>query len=121
MQYSSLKVCVQDTEESPILHEISMLRHLRTCAQTKPDHPGLLFTRLAEEIFEIQGPFGGRHYCIVSKPQAGSLRSLQEIFPNGILPKLLVRSLMHRLLLSLNFLHAEGGVVHTGKDAELMS
>ena len=70
-QYTSLKVCVsQDTESSPILNEINMLRRLKRFADTdQRDHPGIGFTRFAEDIFEIDQAFlHGRHYCIALKP-----------------------------------------------------
>ncbi|MCJ1373452.1 hypothetical protein MMC20_004680 [Loxospora ochrophaea] len=111
-QYTSLKVCVQDdSETSPILNEVKMLQRLGKLAQEK-DHPGLDFTRLASDVFEVDGPTG-RHYCIAAKPQGGSLRTLQETFPNAILPKLLVRSLVHRLFFSVNWLHVTCDVIHT--------
>ena len=115
MRYVSIKVCIQDTESSPIFNEISMLRHLRRCGDKRPDSPGLLFTRLADDIFELDSPSGGRHYCIVSKPHASNVRSLQEHFPDAIVPKLLVRSLIHRVLFSVAFLHATCNVAHTGR------
>ncbi|KAK4987165.1 hypothetical protein LTR66_007669 [Elasticomyces elasticus] len=111
-QYTSLKVCVQDdAEASPVINEVRMLRRLGKFAQDA-DHPGLDFTRLASDIFEIDGQFG-RHHCIATKPQGSSLRTLQETFTDAILPKILVKSLIHRLLFSINWLHATCGVVHT--------
>ncbi|RJE24171.1 STYKc [Aspergillus sclerotialis] len=86
-----------------------MLRRLKQFAEK--DHPGLDFTRLANDIFELEGP-SGCHYCIASKPQGNSVRTLQETFPNAMLPKLLVKSLIHRLF-SANWLHATCGVAHT--------
>ncbi|KAF2813565.1 kinase-like protein [Mytilinidion resinicola] len=117
-EYTSLKVCIQDdTETSPILNEIKMLRRLADVAKQplKPghdDHAGQLFTRFARDIFEIQGPTG-RHHCIAMKPQGNSVRTLQERSADGKLPKLLVRSIIHRLWFSINWLHAGCGVVHT--------
>ena len=89
-----------------------MMHYLKQRAEEE-DHPGLDFTRLATDIFEITGPTGS-HYCIASKPQGCSVRFLQENFSNGKLPKLLVRSLMHRLSFSVNWLHASCGTIHTG-------
>jgi serine/threonine-protein kinase SRPK3 len=89
-----------------------MLQRLGKFAQ-EGDHPGLDFTRLARDIFEIDGP-SGRHTCIAMRPQSCSVRTLQEIFPDAILPKNLVKSLVHRLLFSINWFHATCGVVHTG-------
>ncbi|KAK3113767.1 hypothetical protein LTR53_008600 [Teratosphaeriaceae sp. CCFEE 6253] len=112
--YSCLKVCVHDdTEASPILNEVRMLRHLEEMAkEDTDDHPGLDFTRLADEIFQIEGP-AEQHYCMASKPQGVSIRALQDTYPNAILPKLLVKSLIFRLLAAVNFLHAQAGVIHT--------
>ncbi|PGH11330.1 hypothetical protein AJ79_04946 [Helicocarpus griseus UAMH5409] len=56
------------------------------CA-AEEDSPGLLFTRLAG--------------------------NLQETFPDAKLPKLLVRSLVHRLFFSINWLHATCNTIHT--------
>jgi serine/threonine-protein kinase SRPK3 len=89
-----------------------MLRRLSEFAK-EADHPGLDFTRLARDIFKIDGPYS-RHCCIATKPQGSSLRTLQETFANAIFPKMLVKSLVHRLLFSVNWLHATCGVVHTG-------
>ncbi|KAJ6028853.1 hypothetical protein N7540_004429 [Penicillium herquei] len=113
-EYVSLKVSVQadrnHAENSPVLNEINMLRRLEQFA--KEDHPGLDFTRLARDIFEIES-LGGVHYCIALKPQGNSVRRLQEIFPDAKLPKVLVKSLIHRLFFSVNWLHATCGVAHT--------
>lgn len=115
-EYASLKVSVQidnnNAEPSPVLNEINMLQHLKQFADK--DHPGLDFTRLARDIFETESP-SGRHYCIAYKPQGNSVRTLQETFPNAVIPKPLVKSLIHRLFFSVNWLHATCGVAHTGK------
>jgi hypothetical protein len=73
------------------------------------------FTRLADDIFEIDGAsIDGRHYCIASRPEGQSMRVLQETFPNAILPKLLAKSIIHRLWFSVNWFHSTCGVIHTG-------
>lgn len=97
---------------APVLNEVNMLQRMKSLAEK--DHPGLDFTRLAQDIFDVNGPTG-RHYCIVSKPQGNSVRTLQEMFPNGVLPRLLVKSIVHHLLFSVNWLHTICGLVHTGK------
>ncbi|KAJ5405013.1 protein kinase [Penicillium sp. CMV-2018d] len=76
------------------------------------DHPGLDFTRLARDIFETESP-AGRHHCIAYKPQGNSVRTLQGAFPNAMIPKTLVKSLIHHLFISVNWLHATCGVAHT--------
>lgn len=93
-----------------------MLQRLNKFADGS-DHPGLEFTRLAQDIFETDSnPSSGcRHYCIASKPQGNSVRTLQETFSDAKLHKLLVKSIIHRLFFSVNWLHATCGVAHTGK------
>lgn len=83
------------------------------------DHPGQDFTRLASDIFRIQGQFGF-HYCIAADLQGNSLSTLQRMFPNSMLPKRLVKSLVHRLLFSVNWLHATCGTIHTGESASFL-
>ncbi|PGH36283.1 CMGC/SRPK protein kinase [[Emmonsia] crescens] len=111
--YSTICIQTDDAESSPVLNEIKMLRCLNEFA--KVDHPGLDFTRLARDIFETDSNLfsGHRHYCIAFKPQGNSVRTLQETFPNAMLPKLLVRSVIHHLFFSVNWLHATCGAAHT--------
>ena len=114
-EYASLKISMQNDHDhvghSPVLNEINMLRRLKQFADK--DHPGLDFIRIARDIFETESP-NGVHYCIAYKPQGHSVRVLQEAFPNAIIPKLLVKSLIHRLFFAVNWLHATCGVAHTG-------
>ncbi|CRL21622.1 Serine/threonine-protein kinase DCLK [Penicillium camemberti] len=113
-EYASLKVSVRidsnNAEASPVLNEINMLQRLKQFADK--DHPGLDFTRLARDIFETES-LASRHHCIAYKPQGNSVRTLQEVFPNAMIPKTLVKSLIHRLFFSVNWLHATCGVAHT--------
>ncbi|KAJ5936660.1 protein kinase [Penicillium verhagenii] len=89
-EYASLKISVRidnnNTEPSPVLNEINMLQRLKQFADK--DHPGLDFTRLARDIFETES-LAGRHHCIAYKPQGNSVRTLQEAFPNAMIPKAL--------------------------------
>ncbi|KAJ5562174.1 protein kinase [Penicillium sp. DV-2018c] len=107
-EYASLKVSVRidnnTAKPSPVLNEINMLQRWKQF--TDKDHPGLDFTRLARDMFETES-LAGRHYCIAYKPQGNSVRTLQETLPNAMLPKALVKSLIHRLFVSVNWLHAE--------------
>ncbi|RAH74708.1 protein kinase [Aspergillus aculeatinus CBS 121060] len=114
-QYTSLKVCIgieqADKKPSPVLNEVRMLERVQNVAEAA-DHPGLYFIRLATNIFELHSS-SGRHYCIAAKPQSHSLRTLQTTYPNARVPRLLVRSLVHRLFFSINWLHATCGLIHT--------
>ncbi|KAJ5515891.1 protein kinase domain-containing protein, partial [Penicillium freii] len=89
-EYTSLKVSVRidnnNAEPSPALNEINMLQRLKQFADK--DHPGLDFTRLARDIFETESP-AGCHHCIAYKPHGNCVRTLQEAFPNAMIPKTL--------------------------------
>ncbi|WEW60369.1 hypothetical protein PRK78_005854 [Emydomyces testavorans] len=87
-----------------------MLRRLSKFADM--DHPGISFTRLALDIFELNGPFG-RHFGITSKPKGNSVRVLQEVLPYARIPEPMVKTMVHRVFFALNWLHAGCGVVHT--------
>ena len=89
-----------------------MLERVGKCATEDP-HCGVEFTRLATDVFQIEGRTA-RHDCIVSKPHLSSLRTLQEALPDAKLPKLLIKCILQRELHSVNWLHAACGVVHTG-------
>ncbi|KAL3444920.1 kinase-like domain-containing protein [Aspergillus insuetus] len=101
--YATVKVCIEQegVAGSPVLNEVKTLQRMKKFADAA-DHPGLCFTRLARS-----------HYCIASKPQGHSLRDLQTAFADAKLPKILVRSLIHRLLFSVSWLHAICGLIHT--------
>lgn len=109
--YASIKVCVHDnSDSSPILNEVKMLRHL---AQSPREHPGSTYARLADEIFELDGRFGP-HYCLALRPQGCSLQTLQGMCPEGKVPKEIVMHIVQRLLGCVNWLFCDCDVIHTG-------
>ncbi|KAL2813075.1 kinase-like domain-containing protein [Aspergillus cavernicola] len=75
-------------------------------------HPSLSFTRLATDNFELHTS-SGQHYCVASKPQGRSLRTLRTSFSNAMVPKLLVRSSMRRPFFAINWPHATRNPIHT--------
>jgi hypothetical protein len=80
---------------------------------SETDHFGVRFTRLARDVFEIEGP-AGRHSCMVMEPQGNNVRALQDLLPSPMLPPVMVRSLVTGVLLALNWLHVDCNVIHTG-------
>ncbi|GAM91389.1 hypothetical protein ANO11243_094390 [Dothideomycetidae sp. 11243] len=89
-----------------------MLRYISQKAKSSLELAGYFFTRFADDVFLVQSAFGD-HYCFASEAHAPSVRSLQGIFPDRKMPKSLVKSLIHRVLFALNFLHLDCNVVHT--------
>ncbi|KIW62711.1 hypothetical protein PV04_10855 [Phialophora macrospora] len=108
-KHVSLKVCVQDESPgSPPINEVNMLQRLKSLAE-RDNHPGVVFTRLPLETFELYGPHG-RYLCIVAEAEGRSLHELQKSF---LLPRTLVRSLMLKLAYAVHWLHRTCGVIHT--------
>lgn len=111
-QYSSIKICVRDeSKASPVANEVSLLRHMATCST---DHTGAELTRLADEIFHVDG-----HSCIAMKPHACSLQQLQHMLVGSKVQRQFMSAVVVRLLLCVNRLQLECGVAHTGMFASL--
>jgi hypothetical protein len=112
----AVKICIQDdSPDSPVTNEVKMLQRLGDFKR-RGDRPGLDFTRLAIDIFQLRGQFGS-HYCITSDLQGNSLCALQRMLPNAVLPNRSIKSLVHRLLFSVDWLHDTCGTIHTGEPA----
>ena len=69
--------------------------------------------RELHEAFEIAG-LDGRHWCLVHEPLGVSLREWQGGFEGGRVGGEVLRGVVRRILLALDFLHEEAGVIHTG-------
>jgi hypothetical protein len=81
----SLKICIRDdADDSQVADELKILRHLQ--ASSGPE-VGKELMRLPEAIFEVDG-----HSCIVSKPYACCLQTLQDLLPEGKVPAVVLRA-----------------------------
>lgn len=57
--------------------------------------------------------------CIVHLPLAISIKAFRRMLPNWALPVSSVKLILKHLLLSLNFLHTEAKVKHTGESSTI--
>ena len=90
--------------------ELRVYKHL---AKVDSSHPGQLLIRDLYDSFDLEGP-GGTHRCLVLQPMNMTLLDMMRINPRPFdLP--LLKMTVKRLLLALDFLHAEAGVTHTGR------
>ena len=78
-----------------------------------PEHPGRSAVRTTLDSFKVDGPHGF-HHCLVHPPLWDSLGDFLEINSAGKLPLGVLKSVMQRLLLGLDFLHTNCQIVHTG-------
>ena len=108
-QYASLKVCnftdPQALTSGP-RNEGIILRHLTMCSQ---DHAGATLSRQAQDTFVVDG-----HECFVMKPQGCSPWHFLHMVPDGRLPSDYMKTIVMSLLSSVNWLHSNCGVIHTG-------
>lgn len=95
-----------------VTQDIEIYNHLRSI---QSNHVGQTFLRPLIEVFHIHSPNGHNvHPCLVHPPLGISLGQLTELLPGGVTSSFMVRILIRNILVSLDFLHAEAGVIHTG-------
>lgn len=89
--------------------ELKIYEHLSKINST---HPGQSLIRELYDTFDLQGPIG-KHCCLVLQPMHMTLLEMMRLNPKPFdLP--LLKMTVKRLLLALDFLHSEAGIIHTG-------
>lgn len=105
-----MKVHVHD---SKVHRELPAYEHIAR-RWTSSSHPGRANIRKLLDFFEVTGPKGKTHIVIVMDAAQMSLRDLQVVFmPDGFDEKF-VKAAIVKLLGTLDYLHTEAEVVHTG-------
>jgi serine/threonine-protein kinase SRPK3 len=89
-----------------------MYRHL---AQLKSEHEGANLVRRAIDSFTTKGSNGQEHQVIVHEPLSIKITQLQRLMPNYQFPAPVLRAFSYKMLLALDFLHSEAGVIHCGE------
>ncbi|RMD44117.1 hypothetical protein DV735_g986, partial [Chaetothyriales sp. CBS 134920] len=87
--------------------EFKIYDHL---SKTEWAHPGQSLIRELYDFFELQGE-AGRHRCLVLQPMHMTLHEMMRLNPNPLdLP--LLKMVLRRILLALDFLHTEANIIH---------
>lgn len=110
-EYVVVKVYVRPPH-GRVNREKAAYEHLANLSTT---HPGRYNIRQALDIFDLLGPEGEVHVCIVHSPLQSTLYDFQRL--DGapqVLPEELVKMVMINLLETLDFLHTEANVTHCG-------
>ena len=105
-KHATLKIGTLEALEG----ELRVLRHFRTI---KTNHPGSLLIRQMLDEFQVNSQNGIFH-CFVHPPLAISLKAFRRLLPERSLPIGLLKGVLKHLLISLDFLHTEAKVIHTG-------
>src|SRR4051812_46856037 len=107
-KYVTIKVCKRECFQA--MREIQVFKHLNSI---KSRHKGSLLVRKMLDSFEIVGS-GGRHQCLVHESLGTSLSRFRSVFPSNRLPEDILKMFVIHILLSLDFLHSEAGIIHAG-------
>ena len=89
--------------------ELKVDEHLTKVQST---HPGQSLIRELYDSFYLYGP-GGKHRGLVLQPMTTALFDVMGPNPRPFDPPLL-KMTIKRLLMGLDFLHTEAGIIHTG-------
>ncbi|KAI1977516.1 hypothetical protein LOZ53_001539 [Ophidiomyces ophidiicola] len=105
-RYLSLKVCISHNRQN---NEIAICNHLKA---SNIEHPGTPFVRMILDSFNITGPTGNQHQCLLYQPLGMSYTEFLDLFPDKQMPQALIQRSMQLILLGLDYLH-KAKVVHT--------
>ena len=90
--------------------ESEIFRHINSI---KSNHIGRSLIRTSTDEFEIKNEHGTYKF-LVQPPMSLDLLKFQSRFPGKRLPEELSKSVVHHVLLALDFLHTQAKVIHTG-------
>ncbi len=93
------------------LREIEISEYIKSL--DAPDHPGMHRLRTILDRFEIEGPHGNRHHCLLFAPLGLSLTEVRKLFPGQVFPELNLRHTLSCMLMGIDVLH-QAGIVRTG-------
>ena len=107
-KYVTMKVCEQDS--STTRRELAAYNHLDTITTS---NPGALLVRKLLDSFKATSLFG-EHQCLVHEPLGMSIETLRQLIPGKKLPEDLLKAFLRHLLQTLDFLHTDAEMIHTG-------
>ena len=91
---------------------IDEIKLLNKIVQAKPDHPGKKHVVSLLDFFEHKGP-NGIHVCMVFEVLGENLLGLIKRWNHRGIPMPLVKQITKQVLLGLDYLHRECGIIHT--------
>lgn len=91
---------------------IDEIKLLNRIVQAKPSHPGRKHVVSLLDSFEHRGP-NGVHVCMVFEVLGENLLGLIKRWNHRGIPMPLVKQITKQVLLGLDYLHRECGIIHT--------
>ncbi|KAK3363246.1 kinase-like domain-containing protein [Lasiosphaeria hispida] len=91
---------------------IDEIKLLNKIVQANPNHPGRKHVVSLLDSFEHKGP-NGTHVCMVFEVLGENLLGLIKRWNHRGIPMALVKQITKQVLLGLDYLHRECGIIHT--------
>lgn len=91
---------------------IDEIKLLNKIVAAKPDHPGRKHVVSLLDSFEHKGP-NGTHVCMVFEVLGENLLGLIKRWNHRGIPMPLVKQIAKQVLMGLDYLHRECGIIHT--------
>ncbi|KAK1758295.1 protein kinase dsk1 [Echria macrotheca] len=91
---------------------IDEIKLLNKIVQANPNHPGRKHVVSLLDSFEHKGP-NGTHVCMVFEVLGENLLGLIKKWNHRGIPMPLVKQIVKQVLLGLDYLHRECGIIHT--------
>lgn len=91
---------------------IDEIKLLNKVVQANPNHPGRRYVVSLLDSFEHKGP-NGVHVCMVFEVLGENLLGLIKRWNHRGIPMPLVKQITKQVLLGLDYLHRECGIIHT--------
>lgn len=91
---------------------IDEIKLLKKIVEANPDHPGRKHVVSLLDSFEHKGPHG-THVCMVFEVLGENLLGLIKRWNHRGIPMPLVKQITKQVLLGLDYLHRECGIIHT--------
>ena len=91
---------------------IDEIKLLNKVVQANPNHPGRRYVVSLLDSFEHKGP-NGLHVCMVFEVLGENLLGLIKRWNHRGIPMPLVKQITKQVLLGLDYLHRECGIIHT--------
>lgn len=91
---------------------IDEIKLLQRIVNAKPEHPGRKHVVSLLDSFEHKGP-NGTHVCMVFEVLGENLLGLIKKWNHRGIPMPLVKQITKQVLLGLDYLHRECGIIHT--------
>lgn len=85
---------------------------LKRAVNADPTHPGRAHVVSLLDSFTHEGP-NGSHVCMVFEVLGENLLGLIKRYKYKGIPKILVKQITKQVLLALDYLHRECGIIHT--------